>query len=56
MKGSENIVHDLRTPLAKALTYLKLAMEDLPKKEQDLIKKAIDHLNALDEKISEIEK
>lgn len=47
--------HELRTPLSKALTYLKLVLEDLPEKEQVLVKKAIDHLEDLDAKISQRE-
>ncbi len=52
---SHSNIHELRTPLSKALTYLKLALEDLPEKEQVLVKKAIDHLQDLDTKISQRE-
>ncbi len=51
--SSTSNTHELRTPLAKALTYLKLALEDLPEAERALVKKAIDHLEDLDSKISQ---
>lgn len=50
---SQSDTHDLRAPLAKALTYLKLALEDLPDEERTLVKKAIGHLEDLDSKISQ---
>lgn len=55
MKSDSQLIHDLRAPLAKAKTLVKLMKEGEPEELQEQLPTVLKYLEEIDQKLKELE-